>query len=76
MALYTSLRLAISQAGYRISKSIEQSLDFLLTQTEDFIVTQDERNIVFSHLVIYSDILTQDDFSIVTQNNRQIKAIS
>ena len=79
MSLYTSLRLALSTKNLVRAKTPqpgEQLFDFLLTQAEDFIITQDNLNIVFPHILVFYDILTQDDFVITTQDDRIMKAVA
>lgn len=79
MSLHTSLRLALSTLNRVRAKTpqpIEQVFDFLLSQAEDFIITQDGLNIVVPHILVYYDIITQDNFSIVTQDERFIEAVA
>lgn len=79
MSLYTSLRLALSTMNRVRAKTpqpVEQVFDFLLTQAEDFIITQDNLNIIVPHVLLYYDLLTQDDLTITTQDDKIIEAVS
>ena len=79
MGLHTSLRLALSTLNRVRAKTpqpVDQLFDFLLTQAEDFIITQDGLAIVFPHILVYYDLTTQDDFGIVTQDDRMIEAVA
>lgn len=80
MSLHTSLRLAIStmsRVREKTPQPLEGVFDFLLTQGGDFIITQDYRQIAISlvQTVVLYDIVTEDGFGIITQDDRIIEAV-
>lgn len=77
MSLRTRLGLTLSSISKLKSKAptpIVEVFDFLLTQSDDFIVTQSNDFIGLSLYMDLYDLTTQDDFTIITQNEMIIGA--
>jgi len=71
MSLITSLRLAITALNSFIRtapQSQGDGFDILLTQYEDAIITQS--GIFIVRQTLQYDLLSQDDFTLITQDNR------
>jgi hypothetical protein len=75
MSLVTSLKLAITALN-RFIRTTPQSqgdgFDVLLTQAEDAIITQS--GIFIVRQTLQYDLLSQDDFTLITQDDRIMQA--